>query len=142
MAYNPQMYFPQSYQPMQYPTFQPQQMMTPQAQPVQQTQQMMTPPTIHAEIVQVDDEAAAANYPVGAGASQMMIARDDSAIFVKTASTNGSALDVFVKRPPAPPAPVFDPTEYVTRDEIEALVAAAMASQGKKKKEAAQNESV
>lgn len=142
MAYNTQMYFPQNYQPMQYPAFQPQQMMTPQAQPVQQTQQMMTPPTIHAEIVQVDDEAAAANYPVGAGASQMMIARDDSAIFVKTAGANGSTLDVFEKRPPAPPAPVFDPTAYVTRDEIEALVAAAMASQGKKKKEAAQNESV
>lgn len=146
MAYNPQMYFPQSYQPMQYPMFQqmpPVQgtQMAPANQP-QTTPQMMTPPTIHAEIVQVDNEEAAANYPVGAGASQMMIARDDSAIFVKTAGANGSTLDVFEKRPPAPPAPAFDPSAYVTRDEIEALVAAAMASQGKKKKEAAQNESV
>lgn len=100
----------------------------------QQAQQPMTPPTIHAEIVQVDDEQAAANYPVGAGAAQMMIAKDDSAIFVKTATANGATLDVFVKRPPAPPAPVFDPAEYVRRDEIEMLVQAAVAAQTAQKR--------
>lgn len=55
----------------------------------------MTPPTIHAEIVQVDGELAAAQYPVDAGASQMMMARDESAIFVKEATQNGYRLIVY-----------------------------------------------
>ena len=104
MAYNP--YFPQTYQP--YP-------------------QMMTPPTIRSEIVQVDNEEAAANYPVGSGMSQMMIAKDDSAIFVKSATPNGSRLDVFVKRPQAPQKPAFDPSAYVTKEELETRVAALIA---------------
>lgn len=104
MAYN---YFPMGYQPY-VPT------------PQMQTQnQMMTPPTIHAEIVQVGSEQEAANYPVGMGASQMMIAKDDSAIYVKTATQNGATLEVFVKRPQKPPAPAFDPSEYVTKEELD-----------------------
>ena len=92
--------------------------------------QMMSPPTIRAEIIQVDSEDAASSFPVGAGASQMMIAKDDSAIFIKSAMANGQTmLDVFVKRPPAPPAPKFDPEQYVRRDEVETLVSAALAAQ-------------
>lgn len=105
--------------PMAYPQYfyQPVPQMQANNQPVQQP---LTPPTIHADIVQVDSEQAAINYPVGAGSSQMMIARDDSAIFVKTAAANGqTVLDVFVKRPPAPPKPEFDPSKYVTWDRLE-----------------------
>ena len=91
-------------------------------QPAQPT--MMTPPTIHAEIVQVDGEAAAAQYPVGAGMSQMMIARDESAIFVKAATASGYTLEVFDKRPPAPAPPPFNPAEYVRLDALPGLVAA------------------
>ena len=111
--------YPASYQPFGYNYQQYQQPM--QNQP--QQQQMMTPPTIRAEIVQVDSEEAASNYPVGPGSSQMMIAKDDSAIFVKTAMANGqSALDVFVKRPPTPQKPPFDPSAYVRRDEIAGII--------------------
>lgn len=117
--------FPASYQPLGfvYPQYQ-QQMQGTQMSPA--NQQMMTPPTIRAEIVQVDGEEAAGNYPVGAGTSQMMIARDDSAIFVKTAAANGQGytLDVFVKRPPAPVKPPVDMGAYVTRDELPELLAA------------------
>lgn len=111
----------------------------------------MTPPTIHAEIVQVDGEQAATQYPVGAGASQMMISKDDSAIFVKTSLPNGQyTLDVFVKRPPAPEPPPFNPAEYVRLDALPALVAAevqaavaaaippARPARGKKETEAAE----
>ncbi len=84
----------------------------------------MTPPTIHAEIVQVDGETAATQYPVGIGMSQMMIARDDSAIFVKTATANGYTLDVFDKRPPAPQPVPFNPDEYVRLSALPELVAA------------------
>jgi len=110
-----------------------------QVQPYQQQmiqQQAMTPPTIHAEILQVEDEAAASRYPVAAGASQMMIARDDSAIYVKTAYANGQGaeLTVYTRRPPAPPKPAFDPEAYVTRDELEARLK-ALQQRGKEKKE-------
>lgn len=124
--------FPQGY-PMTQPNPYAQQMaqaafQQPTAQ--QQPAQMMTPPTIRAEIVQVEDEKAASNFPVGAGASQMMIARDESAIFIKSAMANGqTTLDVFEKRPPAPPAPTFDPEQYVRKDELEMLVSAALAAQ-------------
>lgn len=148
MAWNPAFYYPQNYQPFQAPP--PiqnplYQQAPPQMQQQQMTQmqggnpvpattpQMLTPPTIHADIVQVDGEQAAANYPVGAGASQMMMARDDSAIFVKTALANGQyTLDVFQKRPPAPEKPPLDLSEYVKRDEIEALIAAALASHSRR----------
>ena len=126
MAYNS--YFPAAYQPM-YPQYQYQPSYQQYQQQAQQTAQM-TPPTIRAEILQVDDEAAANNYPVAAGASQMMIAKDDSAIFVKTAYANGGYnLDVFEKRPPAAPTPVFDPAAYVTKDELENRLAAILEAQ-------------
>ena len=119
--------FPANYQPMYTPQFTPQQMqpfpqqMIPQAQQMQPTQmsvanqpQMLTPPTIRAEIVQVDSENAAAAFPVGAGASQMMIAKDESAIFIKSAMANGQR---------------FDPEVYVRKDELETLVSAAVVAQ-------------
>ena len=93
-------------------------------------QPVMSPPTIRAEIVQVENEQAAANYPVGTGMSQMMIARDDSAIFVKSVSPNGATMDVYIRRPPAPPEPKFVPGEYVRKDEIAALIAEAMKGAG------------
>jgi hypothetical protein len=117
--------FPVSYQPI---GFQPYQAFPQQAPQMQAGNgQVMTPPTIRAEIVQVDSEQAAAAFPVGTGASQMMIAKDDSAIFIKTANANGYVLDVYEKRPPAPPAPAFDPGEFVRKDELEALLAKALA---------------
>lgn len=111
--------FPASYQPMGY-GFQnyQQQMQGTQMSPA--NQQMMTPPTIRAEIVQVDNEEVASNYPVGPGASQMMIAKDDSAIYVKSALANGQAtLDVFVKRPRTPQKPPVNLDDYVTKEELE-----------------------
>lgn len=130
----PQMY-PQGYPGAQMPVYAQQMAQAASMQPTQmsganQPAQMLTPPTIRAEIVQVESEAAAAGYPVGAGASQMMISRDESAIFIKTAMANGqTTLDVYEKRPPKPPAPSFDPGEYVRKDELETLVSAALAAQ-------------
>lgn len=113
--------------PVTYP-----QIFTQYQQPYPQYQQAapqassgMTPPTVHADIYQVGSEQEAANFPVAAGASQMMVAKDDSAIYVKTAYANGqSVLDVFVKRPPAPPEKPVDLTAYVTREELEQRLAA------------------
>lgn len=99
-----------------------------QLAPQQQTAaaRAMTPPTIRAEIIQVGSgeqgELEAAQYPIGAGQSQMFMARDDSAIYIKTATTNGYTLDVFPKRPPAPTPPPFDPSKYVRIEELPKLI--------------------
>jgi hypothetical protein len=122
--------FPATYQPL-YPQFlnpyqpaQYQQSVQPQQQQPQAQQQGMTPPIVHADIVQVSSEAEAANYPVAAGASQMMILKDDSQIFVKEAFSNGQTnLSVYVKRPPEPPEKPVDLTAYVTWDKLEERLA-------------------
>lgn len=120
--------YPQ-YQQFQQPVFQQPVYQQPAQQQTQPAPQMMTPPTIRAEIVQVDGEDAAAAFPVGAGASQMMIAKDESAIYIKSATANGQTiLDVYTKRPPAPPAPKFNPAEYVRRDEAEKFIKETIAA--------------
>ena len=121
MAYNN---FPVGYQPAQI--FYPQQQQTMQ-QPVQQA---MTPPTIHAEIIQVDNEQVAESHPMSAGTSQMMIAKDDSAIFVKTMYANGQYnLDVYLKRPSEPKKPEIDMGVYVTKEELETRLKEVLKSQ-------------
>lgn len=100
MPYNPYYYNPYQYQQPQQP-------------------QTFTPPTIHAEIVQVDDMTAASNYPVGAGQSQMMIARDDSAIFIKSAAANGQTSLAVYRREKEQPKPEINLSNYITREEFE-----------------------
>ena len=115
MAYNNG--FPVTY-PQMYQQFQPYQM--PQYQQPQQAAQGMTPPTVHADIIQISSEAEGANFPVAAGASQMMILKDESAIFVKTAFANGqTTFAAYDKRPPKPAEKPIDISQYVTRDELE-----------------------
>lgn len=116
MAYNS--YFPATYQPFYSPY--PQQPVQNLQQP---PQQMMTPPTIRAEIVQVGNKAEALNFPVGAGQTQMMIMKDDSAIFIKSAFANGQAnLDEYIKKPHEDPVSA----EYVTRAEFEQRLSALL----------------
>ncbi len=104
MAYNPQSYFPLGYQLPQYAY--------PQQPPAAQTRMV--------EVVPVDNVASAESFPVPVGATQLLIAKDDSFIAVKVNGVNGqSSFDVYDRRPPAPPAPAFDPSAYVTRDELE-----------------------
>lgn len=89
-----------------------QQQMMPQ-QPVQQ----MTPPTIHADIIQVGGQDDVERFSVGAGASQMFMARDDSAIYIKTGTPTGAEIVVYERRTGAPPA-------FVTREELEQRLSA------------------
>ena len=110
----------------------------PAQQPQQQPAQMMTPPTIRAEIIQIEDEAAVDRFPLAAGASQMFMTRAEDKIIIKTMGQDGALpLVIYDKRPSAPPAPKFDPAEYVRRDEadklimerVETLVSAALTAQ-------------
>lgn len=122
MAYDPRLYFPQGYQP--YPMYQPQQ---PQIQQ-QQTEAK------YVEAIPVDTEKEALDCPMAAGTTKLFFAKNDSFIAVKSAGVNGQVnFDVYEKRPPAPPAPAFDPASYVTRKEFDALVAQFSAAHSEKK---------
>lgn len=101
MAWNPNMYVPYQQQPM----YQPQPRMV--------------------EAVPVDTVEDAARIQVQIGGTVLAIAKDDSFIVIKSVGMNGTdSVTVFDKRPPAPPAPVFDPKEYVTKEELEERLAA------------------
>ena len=101
MAWNPQMYMP--YQQPMYQVPQPRMV----------------------EAVPVDTVEEAARIQVQIGGTVLAVARDDSFIAVKAVGVNGAdSFNVFDKRPPAPPAPVFDPTAYVTKEELEKRLAA------------------
>lgn len=90
--------------------------------------QAVTPPTIHADMIQITDESEVDKFPVAAGAPRAFITRDETKIIFKTASPNGEPLplDIYIKQPPAPPKPAFDPAAYVRRDEIQDMVDAAI----------------
>ena len=123
--------FPATYQQM-YPQYQAPMYQT---QPIQMPQTPVQPNSRMVEVIPVDNEKAAAEFPVGVGATQMMIAKDDSFIAFKTVLVNGQTdFSVYDKRPPAPPMPVFDPNEYVRRDEVETLISAALAAQSMTKR--------
>lgn len=113
--------FPMTYQQMSYPQYQ-QPMYAQQAfQPPAQSNSRMV------EIVPVDTEDMAVNFPVGAGQTQAMISKNDSFIAFKSVSMNGQTeFVVYDKRPPAPPEPVLNPKEYVRKDEVDTLISAAM----------------
>ena len=100
---------------------------------VYQQQQTAQPASRLVEVFPVEGEADAEKFPVGVGATGMMFAKDDSFIAVKSVGVNGQVSCIFYdKRPPAPPVPAFNPADYVRRDEVEAMIAAAL------KKEAAE----
>lgn len=82
----------------------------------------MTRPMVHADIMQVEDEAEMDRQPVDAGTSQMMITKDENVIGIKSVLANGEiTMDIFRKQPKAvkPEEP-----EYITREEFEQRIAA------------------
>ncbi len=92
------------------------------------TPQDMTP-TIRAEIKQVESIEAIDNVPLGAGTSQMFMTKDEKNIVIRSVFANGQHTDkIYDERPPAPPAPKFDPAVYVRRDEIGDLVNEAISA--------------
>ena len=94
-------------------------------QPVQQAQQAQQQPSSRmVEVVPASSEQAAKEFPVPAGATQMIIGSDDSFIAVKAVSMIGQVtFDIYDKRPPAPPEKPIDLGLFVTRDELEKRLA-------------------
>lgn len=89
-----------------------------QQQIMQQAQApQMTKPTVHADIIQIENETEGEKEPVDAGTSQMMITKDESVIMVKSVLANGeTTMEIYRKQPKAPKPP--EP-EYITRAEFE-----------------------
>ena len=117
--------FPVTY-PQMYPAYGPFQPQQPMPQPTpQQHQQSRT-----VEVIPVINEGAVVDFPVPVGVTQEFVAQDDSFVAFKTNGVNGQSDIVYYdRRPPTPPAPVFDPSVFVRRDEIDGMIAAAMAAQ-------------
>lgn len=101
------------------------QMSSPNQQPVQQD---MTP-TIRTEMKQVESIEAISKCPPAPGTTGAYMTKDEKMIIFRSMYANGEYTDkIYDERPPAPPAPKFDPSEYVRRDEIQALVKEALAA--------------
>lgn len=73
------------------------------------------------EAVPVDTVDDAAKIQVQIGCSVLAVAKDDSFVAIKTAGMNGASSFTVFDRRPEKPAP-----EYLTRADVEALIASAM----------------
>lgn len=121
-------------QPFQDPAYMRaigQQVQNQQVQPGTQmssaNQQDMTP-TIRTEIKQVDSIEAISRTPPAPGTTGAYMTKDEQTIIFRTMYANGEYKDrIYDQRPPAPPAPKFDPALYVRKDEIPSLVDEALA---------------
>lgn len=121
-------------QPFQDPAYMRaigQQVQNQQVQPGTQmssaNQQDMTP-TIRTEIKQVDSIEAISRTPPAPGTTGAYMTKDEQTIIFRTMYANGEYKDrIYDQRPPAPPAPKFDPALYVRKDEIASLVDEALA---------------
>jgi hypothetical protein len=127
--------YPQMVYPQQYPY---NNMQTAQMPVANQQNQMMTPPTIHAEIVQVDDESAVDRYPLAAGASQMFMTKDEGHVIVKTMYANGQYNKVCYDKREQQQA---EAPHYVTWEELENRLA-ELNPKPKRKREEKENEPV
>lgn len=106
----------------QHPGMQPGTQMSSANQPAQD----MTP-TIRTDIKQVDSIEAISKVPPAPGTTGAYMTKDEKMIVFRSMYANGEYSDrIYDERPPAPPAPKFDPSEYVRRDEIQALVKDAL----------------
>ena len=121
-------------QPFQDPAYMRaigQQVQNQQVQPGTQmssaNQQDMTP-TIRTEIKQVDSIDAISRTPPAPGTTGAYMTKDEQTIIFRSMYANREYKDrIYDQRPPAPPAPKFDPALYVRKDEIPSLVDEALA---------------
>lgn len=132
--------FPVGYQPYnggyQY-QYQPQQIPVngwnmPSGQVPQQNppaQQDMIP-VIRMDIKQVENIEAISKNPPATGTTGAYMTKDEKTIVFRSVYANGEYTDkIYDERPPAPPAPVFDPKEYMRKDEFDERVRAIITAQ-------------
>lgn len=93
-----------------------------------QPAQDMTP-TIRTDIKQVDSIEAISKVPPAPGTTGAYMTKDEKMIVFRSMYANGEYSDrIYDERPPAPPAPKFDPSEFVRHDELNQCVKDALAA--------------
>lgn len=93
----------------------------PQINPYQQYSQAGQARAV--EVIPVDNEDQVNSWQVQAGTTVEFMARNDSFVAFKSVGINGEpSIEFYDRRPPAPPAPVFSPADYVRKDELMALL--------------------
>lgn len=108
----------------QQPQDDPQYVAWARQQPAQlpQTPAPAMTPTIHAEMIEVTSIAEAEAYQMTPGASQMFYTKDHAHFVVKEQGQGGYNLMIYDRRPPEPPRPALDPSQYVTWEALEAYI--------------------
>lgn len=110
---------------------------TPPAYPSapQQANQTATaaPQTVTKAIIPIGKIEDTNQYHVAPGQSMVFLTSDEKIFVVKEGTSDGAGytLGIYDRRPPAPPAqpaPVFDPRQYLTRDETVRLIQDTMSS--------------
>lgn len=105
--------------------------------PTQPLQENISQPTIHAAIMQVENEDVMRRYPLGIGESQMFIDKNETIIGVKRViSNNETTFDAFDKRSEkhmakeeskqCETANQIDMSQYVRKDEIKEYILSCM----------------
>lgn len=85
-------------------------------------------PTIRTDIKQVDSIEAISKNPPAPGTTGAYMTKDEKMIIFRSVYANGEYTDkIYDERPPAPPAPKFDPADYVRRDEMKKIAEEAVA---------------
>lgn len=108
----------------QHPGMQPGAQMSSANQPAQDLT-----PTIRTDIKQVESIEAISKCQPAPGTTGVYMTKDDKIIVFRTMYANGEYTDkIYDERPPAPPAPKFNPAEYVRRDEAEKFIKETIAA--------------
>lgn len=87
-------------------------------------------PVIRMDIKQVENIAAISKSPPATGTTGAYMTKDEKTIIFRSVYANGEYTDkIYEERPPAPPEPVFDPKEYMRKDEFDERVSSIVAAQ-------------
>ena len=90
-----------------------------------------TPPTPQSNPIWVQGEEGAKAYMVAPGSSVMLMDSENTVFYLKSSDQSGMPLPLrifdyterTVNQPKQPPAPQFDPSQFITRDELENILA-------------------
>jgi len=89
-----------------------------------------TPPTPQSNPIWVQGEEGAKAYMVAPGSSVMLMDSENTVFYLKSSDQSGMPLPLRIfdytertsNQPKQPPAPHFDPSQYITRDELENIL--------------------
>lgn len=97
-------------------------------QPAPMSRQM-----VHADIVLVNSVEEVQGFPVNAGSVVMFQLGGGEAFITKEVTADGQMnIDIYPKQPKKPAPPPFDPSQFVTREELEKRLGELTARRGRK----------